>query len=69
MLTIKYTRELSADESAAACGVKLDGCQGEASLHVCFEDGSGVYVCRNCFSRRINEGDWITDDAEELLAS
>lgn len=68
-MEVKFTRELSAEESGAACGVKLDGCLGTASIHVCFEDGSGVYVCQNCFNRRVNEGEWITDGAGELLAS
>ena len=66
---VKYTRDLSIEEIGAACGVKLDGCQETASQHICFEDGSGAYVCRKCFTRQVNEGEWITDAAEELLAS
>ncbi len=67
VMNIKYTRGLPVDEKAA-CGVKLAGCQETASMHVCFEDGGGVYVCGNCFRARINDGAWITDSAEELLA-
>ncbi len=65
VMNIKYTRVLPVDENAV-CGVKLTGCQLEAAEHVCFEDGSGVYVCGNCLRGRINEGAWITDSAEEL---
>ncbi len=68
VMNIQYTRGLPVDEKAA-CGVKAANCQKEATQHICFEDGSGVYVCGNCFRERINGGVWITDSAEELILS
>jgi len=63
---IKYTAALTHD---ADCSEKLPNCEKKAALHVCFEDGSGASVCRMCFKGRINEGDWITDEVQTLLAS
>jgi GH24 family phage-related lysozyme (muramidase) len=65
---VKYTSEIKEDMSGV-CAEKLPGCEEKATVHVCFEDGSGESVCRSCFDRRVNDGDWITDSAEYLLAS
>lgn len=65
---VKYTSDLGAD-AGAECGEELPGCEKRAFLHVCFEDGSGVYTCKKCFNKRINEGEWITDSTQTLLAS
>lgn len=64
---VNYSKELAADERAD-CAEKLANCKKTAALHVCFEDGSGVYVCQNCFKQRVNDCAWITDDLK-LLAS
>ncbi len=65
---IKYTTDLT-NEVQAQCGEQSDDCQGWATMHVCFEDGLGQYVCDSCFRRLVNEGEWITDSAEVLIAS
>jgi hypothetical protein len=59
--TIKYESEVIG--SSAECGVKTDACDGAELVHVCFDDGSGVTVCAQCFDNRINGGYWITDSA------
>lgn len=66
--TVKYTSELSPEEGCK-CAERLTGCEVTASLHVCFEDGSGISVCKSCFGQRANEGEWITDSSQTLLAS
>jgi hypothetical protein len=65
---VKYTAVVPVEVSAE-CGEKSAECEGTATLHVCFEDGSGVSVCRNCLDERVNEGQWITDACQILLAS
>ncbi|MHB1412597.1 MAG: hypothetical protein ACYCXE_04495 [Thermoleophilia bacterium] len=65
---VKYSKELAPDEQAA-CAEKLANCEKTATLHVCFEDGSGAYVCKRCFARRVDECTWITDDLKMMLAS
>jgi hypothetical protein len=51
------------------CMEKEPGCDGNAALHVCFEEGGSEFVCRSCFDSRVNEGDWTTHATEILLAS
>lgn len=65
--TVKYYNEVSADDRYQ-CAEKLPGCEVTASFHVCFEDGSGVNVCRSCFDKRVNAGEWITDSVEVLAS-
>lgn len=65
---VKFTQEVDAG-CTAECSEKLATCKTRADIHVCFEDGSGKWVCRKCFDQRVNDGDWITDAAEHLLAS
>ena len=62
---VKYTTDLEGAE--AGCGEH--GCEEAASVHVCFEDGTGVSVCQKCLEARVNEGEWITDSCQVLLAS
>lgn len=65
---IKFTQDVGSD-CTAVCSEKQENCTTKADIHVCFEDGSGRWVCRKCFDQRVNEGAWITDAAEHLLAS
>lgn len=65
--TIKYESEVL--DRGTTCTVQTDECDGRDMLHVCFDDGSGAYVCTSCFEKRINDGFWITDSAEHLKAS
>ena len=41
-------------------------CESHAGMHVCFEDGSGAYLCQKCFQGHLNRGDWSTDSAVRL---
>ncbi|MHB9112770.1 MAG: hypothetical protein ACYC4D_09135 [Thermoleophilia bacterium] len=64
--TIKYTSEAP----TAVCNEKLPSCDVKSeTVHVCFEDGSGVNVCRNCFNHRLNEGKWTTDSSVTIKAA
>lgn len=64
---IKYISEVPA--SAARCDEGLEGCNVFAgSVHVCFEDGTGVTLCKNCFEKRCDEGVWITDATVRLAS-
>ncbi len=65
---VKYVYEVEPGVGAE-CSEKLIGREREAGIHVCFEDGSGAYVCKECFERRVNDGAWSTDSTETLLAS
>lgn len=65
---IKYMCALSRD-TGMVCNEQLPGCSQEARIHVCFEEGIGTFVCKHCFDKHVNDGDWITDSAEVLLAS
>ena len=65
---VKYSQKLSPDDRAG-CSEKLANCEQTAAVHVCFEDGSGAFVCRRCFTQRVNDCTWITDDLKMLLAS
>ncbi|RJQ42523.1 MAG: hypothetical protein C4534_09920 [Gaiellales bacterium] len=65
--TVKYTSNFPVEEKCS-CTEKLPGCEGTAAYHVCFEDGSGKSVCRNCFDKRVNSGEWETDSAERLAS-
>lgn len=65
---VKFAGELTV-KSGAVCRENLPGCQEKATIHVCFADGHGEAVCRNCFVERLNLGDWNTDGTESLLAS
>ncbi|MFA6000489.1 MAG: hypothetical protein WC828_00010 [Thermoleophilia bacterium] len=63
---VKYTSEAPVD----VCNEKLPGCDLKSgTVHVCFEDGSGITVCTNCFNSRLNEGEWITDSCVTLKAA
>ena len=65
---IKYISEVPAG-SASECSEKLAGCNIFAgSVHVCFEDGSGVTVCKNCFESLHDTGSWITDATVRLAS-
>lgn len=64
---VKYEGKLV--ETGATCAEKMPGCEKKAEIHVCFEDGSGEYVCKSCFEANANKGKWITDSTEILLAS
>ncbi|MHB1325881.1 MAG: hypothetical protein ACYC0L_06715 [Thermoleophilia bacterium] len=64
--TVKYTSEAP----TAVCKEKLSGCDAKSeTVHVCFEDGSGVTVCRNCFDQLLNEGKWISDSCITIQAT
>ncbi|MFA5802138.1 MAG: hypothetical protein WC911_06630 [Thermoleophilia bacterium] len=64
--TVKYT----SDTSVAVCKEHLPGCDPESgTVHVCFEDGSGITTCRNCFDARVNEGEWTTDSTITIKAA
>jgi len=64
--TVKYTSEAP----TAVCKEKLPGCDAKSeTVHVCFEDGSGVTVCRNCFDQLLNEGKWISDSCITIQAT
>jgi hypothetical protein len=63
---VKFTSPMSV---STPCSEQQAGCEAEADIHVCFEDGSGVSVCRSCFDQRINEGAWITDSCECLAVA
>jgi len=64
--TVKYT----SDSSEAVCKEGLPGCDLKSgSVHVCFEDGSGATVCRNCFEKRLDEGVWVTDSCVDIEAA
>lgn len=65
---VKYTSEITSSPSVK-CGEETEACDGKSMLHVYFEDGGGVFSCRECFCWRVNEGDWITDNTEMLKAS
>lgn len=65
---VKYAKELAPNEQAE-CAEKLANCDKAATLHVCFKDGRGTYVCKRCFAQRVNDCTWITDDLKMLLAS
>ncbi len=66
MKRIKYT----SDASTVTCSEKQAGCDVESGVvHVCFEDGSGATVCRNCFNSLLNEGKWITDECITIKAA
>ena len=65
MKRIKYTSETS----TGVCDEKLPGCDLKSgTVHVCFEDGSGATVCKNCFDHRLNTGTWITDSGITIQA-
>lgn len=68
MKEIKYVGKLTA-KSGAVCQEQLPGCERVATVHVCFEDGNGGSVCRNCFEKKVNRGDWTCDSTEVLMAS
>ena len=64
--TVKYTSETS----TTVCAERLPVCDVKSgTVHVCFEDGGGVTICRNCFDRRLNEGNWITDNTVTIKAA
>jgi GH24 family phage-related lysozyme (muramidase) len=65
---VKFAAVLTA-KAGAVCREGLPGCEEKATVHVCFEDGSGDAVCKNCFVARLNRGDWSTDTTEVPLAS
>jgi hypothetical protein len=63
---VKYTSEAP----TAVCSEKLTGCDVKSgTVHVCFEDGSGSTVCKNCFDSLINEGKWTTDGCVTIKAA
>lgn len=63
---VKYTNEAP----TAVCEEKLSVCDMESgTVHVCFDDGGGTTVCRNCFDQRLNEGQWITDGSITIKAA
>lgn len=64
---VKYTSVVPVSDEAE-CSERLPGCTGKASLHVCFEDGSGLYVCQSCFERRLDECTWSTDSTIKLAS-
>ena len=53
-------------DDGALCSENGADCETRAGLHVCFEDGSGAYLCQKCFHGRLNRGDWSTDSAVML---
>jgi hypothetical protein len=64
--TVKYTSEAP----TAVCKEKLPGCDvNSGTVHVCFEDGGGITVCRNCFDSHLNEGEWTTDSCVTIKAA
>lgn len=64
--TVKYTSETP----TVVCKEKLPGCDVKSGIvHVCFEDDSGVTVCRNCFDQRLNEGKWTSDSCITIQAA
>lgn len=64
---VKYTSVVPVGEGE--CSQKLEGCDAKSGLvHVCFEDGSGATVCRNCFDSLIDEGLWVTDSTIRLAS-
>lgn len=65
---VRYTREVTSSPRVK-CSEKTEACDNKSILHVYFEDGGGVYACRECFDWRVNEGDWTTDSTETLKAS
>jgi hypothetical protein len=65
--TILYTTVLS-DSGESGCDEKLQKCEATSHYHVCFDDGSGEYVCQSCFTQRANGGYWITDSTEVLAS-
>ncbi len=65
---VKYSSEVG-ENCSARCSEQLPGCETTVSYHVCFDDGSGEFVCRKCFDQRVNEGEWVTDATELVLAS
>lgn len=64
---VKYT-SVEPVSVRSECSEKLPGCETTRSLHVCFEDGSGLTVCNSCFNSRINEGRWVTDNTVLLVS-
>ena len=64
---IKYMQEIAV--VGATCGEGSEKCENSANMHVCFEDGGGVTLCKSCFESRVNEGLWITDGTQILLVS
>ncbi len=65
---VKYTSEVPAG-SGTVCKEGLEGCNIFAgSVHVCFEDGSGVTVCKECFAKNLNEGVWTCDSTVRLAS-
>ena len=60
---IKYA---SLRDDGARCGEKSADCESDARMHVCFEEGDGMYLCKKCFQGRVNRGDWIVDSTVVL---
>jgi len=64
--TVKYTSEAI----TAVCNEKLPGCDVESgTVHICYEDGSGATVCKNCFDQLLNEGRLVTDSCVAIKAA
>ena len=64
---VKYTSVVPVGEGE--CSQKLEGCDAKSGLvHVCFEDGSGTNICRNCFNSLIDQGSWVTDSTIRLAS-
>ncbi|MHB1391348.1 MAG: hypothetical protein ACYCXF_09015 [Thermoleophilia bacterium] len=64
--TVKFTSETP----ATVCKEKLPGCDVKTGIvHVCFEDGTGESVCRNCLAKLADEGRWITDSSVSITAA
>ncbi len=67
-ITIRYTSEVPASDNPE-CSEKLPNCDVESgAVRVCFEDGSGVTVCKNCFNQLLDEGMWVTDSTIRLAS-
>lgn len=63
---VKYT----SDTPDVVCKENLPGCDSKLeTVHVCFEDGSGITVCRSCFDSHLNDGSWISDGSITIKAA
>lgn len=65
---IRYASDLT-NGVGVDCRERQVGCNEKADMHVCFEDGSGTAVCKNCLTARANQGLWRTDTARMFKAS